>query len=521
MSNPFYDNEFEDFLKQHADQMRMYPGDNVWRNIHHEIHGHTRWPALTLFSILIIASLVIGTLVFKPHKAVLAESTTAVAEKIQSENANEAAGANKESGASAKKAAGITPLQKEDAEKDMLAAIVPQQIIPADLNAEKIIAADNSISGLNNTIVAASQPYAEISNAVAETKAVHTVADAEADAIALDNNVAKTSLEALITEYPYANFSSFFYNAETEDVTDANFFSVARIKNNNPNRYQGGFRLTALPDRSDISQLNLQYAKKLSSPAKIKLGKGFKSHLDFQFYVTPSFSFRRLVDNEHGLLSKSYISALPFASNYVVDIDQLIQHTPAMGYEVGTSVGYNITDNFAVRTGFQFNMQQYNISAYAQSLQPANIPLFTSNNSIATLDVVSGFRSTPTGTQQLSLKNRYYEISMPVGVDWRPVNNGKVSIGFAAAIQPTYKFDKEPFIISSNYKNYADGSQLMRNWTLNSNFETYVAYQAGAYRLQLGPQIRYQLMPTMSTNYPIKEYLLDYGVKIGLVKSLK
>ncbi|HRH61396.1 MAG TPA: hypothetical protein PL045_12540, partial [Chitinophagaceae bacterium] len=335
MSNPFYDNEFEDFLKQHADQMRMYPGDNVWRNIHHEIHGHTKWPALTLFSILIIASLVIGTLVFKPHKSLLAENTTAVAEKIQPENANEAAGVNKAPGASAKKVAGITPLQKEDAEKDILAAIVPQQIIPAGLNAEKNMAADNMINGLNNAIVAASQPYVETSNAVAETKAAHTVADAEPDAIASDNNTAKTSLEALITEYPYANFSSFFYNAEPEDVTDANFFSVARIKNNNPNRYQGGFRLTALPDRSDISQLNLQYAENhAASPAKIKLGKGFKSHLDFQFYVTPSFSFRRLVDNEHGLLSKSYISALPFASNYVIDLEQLIQHTPAMGYEV-------------------------------------------------------------------------------------------------------------------------------------------------------------------------------------------
>ena len=44
----------------------------------------------------------------------------------------------------------------------------------------------------------------------------------------------------------------------------------------------------------------------------------------------------------------------------------------------------------------------------------------------------------------------------------------------------------------------------MRNWNINTNFETYVGYTAGKYRWQLGPQFRYQLMPTMANNYPIK-----------------
>jgi len=101
----------------------------------------------------------------------------------------------------------------------------------------------------------------------------------------------------------------------------------------------------------------------------------------------------------------------------------------------------------------------------------------------------------------------------------RPINN-KFAWGIAASIQPTYTFDKEPFVITSNYKNYADGSQLMRNWNINTSFETYLGYNTGKYRWQIGPQIRYQLLPTMNNTYPIREYLLDYGIKVGLVRSL-
>src|SRR3954466_903140 len=67
MSNQFYDNEFEKYLKEKTNQYRMYPSDQVWRNIQNEIHGYRKWPALTFISIFIIAALVVGTVLVKPH----------------------------------------------------------------------------------------------------------------------------------------------------------------------------------------------------------------------------------------------------------------------------------------------------------------------------------------------------------------------------------------------------------------------------------------------------------------------
>src|SRR2546423_12992854 len=67
MSNEFYDNEFEKYLKEKTKQYRIYPSDQVWRNIQNEIHGYRKWPALTFISIFIITALVIGTVLVKPN----------------------------------------------------------------------------------------------------------------------------------------------------------------------------------------------------------------------------------------------------------------------------------------------------------------------------------------------------------------------------------------------------------------------------------------------------------------------
>jgi hypothetical protein len=202
----------------------------------------------------------------------------------------------------------------------------------------------------------------------------------------------------------------------------------------------------------------------------------------------------------------------------MVDVNRVIRHTSAAGYEIGLSLGYNLNKKFALRSGLQFNMREYDIDAYVHPIEPATIALLNRSSSDI-FNTVTGFRNTA-GSSPIVLKNRYYEISLPIGIDWRPVNK-KFAWGIATSIQPTYTFDKEPFIITSNFKNYADGSQLMRNWNLNTSFETYLGYNTGKYRWQIGPQIRYQLMPTMTNSYPIREYLVDYGIKIGLTRSLK
>jgi len=46
------DREFEQFLKENADNHRLYPADSVWENIHARLHPKKRWP---LTAILLLA----------------------------------------------------------------------------------------------------------------------------------------------------------------------------------------------------------------------------------------------------------------------------------------------------------------------------------------------------------------------------------------------------------------------------------------------------------------------------------
>lgn len=504
MDNRFYDNEFEKYLKEEADSYRMYPSDRVWRNIHSEIHGYRRWPALTIIAVFIISALVVGTVLLKPHDEPSTVSQTTVSKNLNHSNKISAGISNKTN--QEHQYLLPTKIQQQAFEKVAQPNLIPEaNYLLTETNIFPLKEA--SVDEPKSLMVASTNNIAQKDERIAEIVKENFNAVAEPSISGITKNLEKIS-------YPD------FISTALGQINYHEKINFSRTKFN----YNNSFGLNDMVNRdANINKaisliLNQNRKDGTEGSSSLARFKGKASKIDFQFYITPSVSYRRLVDNVNGELTKSYITALPFAANYVVDVNKVIQHTPAIGYEVGFTLGYNLTNKFAIRSGFQFNMRQYNINAYVHAFEPTTIALLTGNSS-SIVNTISGFRNIQ-GSAPIVLRNRYYEISMPVGIDWKAVNK-KLSWGIAASVQPTYTFDKEPFIITSNYKNYADGSQLLRNWNLNTNLETYIGYNTKNYRLQVGPQIRYQLMPTMSRAYPIREYLVDYGIKLSVIKALR
>jgi hypothetical protein len=467
----------------------------VWRNIQSEIHGHRRWPALTFISIFIIASLVVTTVLLKPPVHVVSinlnpnKSANVVSEKSS-------APAPAESGKNYTDKLSVEKITRQTIDKviESVETKQPEETLvvsePAQ-NASDIVTVNTSGKQQKMSGQILEEVRALDNRTLSDNVAVNTSASEvkHAAVIFSPSLLLRTDIGSTELYYREHNSSNFTFASMDDGPGGANDL---RFNFSLGNRNSG----------TSSSLINLS---------------GSSSRFDVQFYLTPSISYRRLVDDANGKLARSYITALPFTANYLIDVNRVIQHKPAAGYEVGLSLGYNLNRKFALRPGIQFNMRQYNIDAYVHSAEPALIAL-SDNGSSDVLNTITGFRNVA-GSTPIVLKNRYYEISLPLGVDWRPVNN-KFAWGIAASIQPTYTFDKEPFIITSNFKNYADGSRLMRNWNINTSFETYFGYNTGKYRWQIGPQVRYQLLPTMNNTYPIREYLLDYGIKVGLVRSL-
>src|SRR5258706_984005 len=67
MNESHHTDELEEYLQQQAGEHRMYPSDHVWKNIRKTIHTPKKWPALSVFTVLIISALVIGTVLNKPQ----------------------------------------------------------------------------------------------------------------------------------------------------------------------------------------------------------------------------------------------------------------------------------------------------------------------------------------------------------------------------------------------------------------------------------------------------------------------
>jgi hypothetical protein len=493
MGNRLYDNEFEEFLKSQANQHRMYPSDQVWRKIQGEVHGYRKWPALTIIAVFIIAALVVGTVAVKPHSEFIVQQKTQPA-ATGTEQLKDQSGST------------VTETGKIYADHLTVNNITSQTIAKVTETIQEKEAGEI-------LIVSSSESFADQPNNIdipvkATAYMPVLVQDKKDESNIADNTVAASQQNTSLPDARFIFSNNFNLTGNLNLPNSGYHFTDAVYKD------EFSFVRNASSSQANI---DLASARPAANSSLINLGKG-SSKLDFQFYVTPSISYRRLVDDVEGSLSKSYITALPYASNYVVDLNHVIQHRPAAGFEIGFSLGYNTGKKFALRTGLQFNTRQYNIDAFVHSVEPATIAL-SSDNSNLVFNTVSGFRNMD-GSTPIKLKNRYYEIAVPIGIDWRPINK-KFAWGIAAAIQPTYTFDKEPFIITSNYKNYADGSQLMRNWNINANVETYLGYNTGKYRWQIGPQLRYQLMPTMANSFPIREYPVDFGIKLGLTRSLK
>ncbi|MEO7211149.1 MAG: outer membrane beta-barrel protein [Chitinophagaceae bacterium] len=495
MENPYNHTEFEDFLKEQADQLRLYPTEHSWRHIQHELHGYKKWPALTAISVFVISLLVIGTLIIKP-----AIKTTIIAANAATLNNDGTINSTNNTNS----VNGPLLATKESSFPENLTIHNITQNTIASVSASLKLQNDAVAMYENNIALAANSESLKNENKSTNTN----LSNGKNDNLVVVKN----------SENPRHNFDMFNFALKTitQPLSVNTSYGLVDFKRdqNNSEPFYFKYALNTYTDYEVEDILNTSRKNYSLDVLKKSVSK-----LDFQFYLTPSVSYRRLTDNAQGKTAGTYVSAISLATSpFSVDVNKLVKYRPSIGYEVGFTLGYHLSDRLSIKSGLQFNMDQYNIDAF----------LYQNNSSFSVTEneptVFSPFlvnRSSGVLSVPFTLKNRFYQVSLPIGLDYKIAEHGNLSWNVAGSVQPTYTFDKEPFVVSTNFKDYADGSKLMRNWNVNGNVETYLSYKMGSVKWQVGPQFRYQFMPTMSQNYPIKEYLLNYGLKIGFTKAIK
>ena len=75
-------------------------------------------------------------------------------------------------------------------------------------------------------------------------------------------------------------------------------------------------------------------------------------------------------------------------------------------------------------------------------------------------------------------------------------------------------------MLSDDYNSYVKEPQVFRKWNLSAGAELFLSYQVGKIRWEFGPMVRYQVYSTYKSDYPVSENMLNYGIRIGISKSI-
>jgi hypothetical protein len=238
--------------------------------------------------------------------------------------------------------------------------------------------------------------------------------------------------------------------------------------------------------------------------------------LQWKIYFAPTVSYRKLSEN------KSYQNSNPFAAptNYpfasLSDVNSAVIHKPDFGFQLGVSAGYPVAKNLTITGGLQFNINRYDIKAFVYNGEQATINLSGGGGSTNSVTAWTYYRNY-SGYKSDWLNNFYFSVSAPIGVELKLLGKKKTYLGVAGTIQPTYILSDRAYLISTDYKNYAEVPWLIRHLNVNTSFETFVSYtNKRNTRWQIGPQVRYQILSSFQSKYPVKENLFDFGVKLGV-----
>jgi len=465
MERQFNNGDFEKLLRDNANQYRMYPSEKVWKGVHSALHSRRRWYGLTALIMFLITGSVVSYFIFsnEPGQNNLTEQKIATVQN----------------GAPIQNSA---PLTNEV--KNFTPAVnrpVPVVTLP--------------VTGLNRSYLRSFDPtlsVTEIAEVFPETKLNNTLVINETDKADVDQKIEMTNG---YTEQMPLDINLIDNNKAPLEESKINEAVIERT----------------ITDQSHVGddtekKINELVSAFASQSAVITKSKK-QSKVTAQVYFTPTVSYRKLSENKKVYAGGGY-SYVP-----VIDLNNVVKHKPAMGLEFGIEGRYHVSEKFSLKTGFQFNINRYDIKAYSHPTEIATVAL-SSGFGVDSLATLSNYRNF-SGNSPNWLENFYFQAAIPVGAELILSDKNGLQWGVSGSIQPTYVIGDRAYVISSDYKNYAKFPDLMRRWNISTGIGTFVSYSTGRIKWQVGPHARYQHLSSFVKELTVKEKLFSVGLKVG------
>lgn len=463
MERKFYHtNDFEELIKEKADLYKMYPSDRVWKGINKSLHTRRRWYWSGFVLLLSGITYLAITELVAPAPAPQAKKPAVEVQQPQQPTAQ------------------LNPFTSP---------VLEETLVPSSNDEE--LTSDFTI-GDDGIVTAAFE---------IPLKLLPGTADA--------NNSQKASVLISGLE-PLSTFEQ--YNIELSwPVHDAKIKVPADAIEKN---YKGKVILHTSEQTPEEERMRINW---LTDNAGYQYGAGKRNRISWQLAFAPTVNYRKLTGTRSKFLSNA--RTIPLAVNIDGDIDNLVNHKPALGFELGTHGLLKLNNRFTFKGGLQFNYSKYDIRAFRAPGEMTTIAL----NSQTGINPIVGYSDLRNfgGSAPEEIKNQYFQLSVPVGFEYKIFGKDRLQFKVASTIQPTYLLNSNTYLITTDFKNYAKEPSLVRKWNVNAGAEAYISYDRGGVTWQVGPQFRYQLLSSYKKEYPIREYLMEYGIKVGITKTIR
>lgn len=463
MEKKFYHTDFEELIKEKADQYKMYPSDRVWKGIDRAIRSRRKW-YWSGFVLLLsgVSYLAITELMSPATVAPVKQNATAQKPLVTPQQLNPLTASSITADALS------TPLSGDEITSDFLleddgnvtaAFEIPLKLLPGTANVNSGQKASLRISGLA----------------------------------------------------PLGNREQ--YNFELS-WPESGINVAAELPHP---RVQQNEKIVLHPQEQTPVEEKVRINWLLDNAA-FRVPTGKTKRISWQLAFSPTVNYRKLTGSRNAKTYYASTPNIPLALRLDGNVGNLVNHKPALGFELGTHGHMTLNNRFTFKAGLQFNYSKYDIRAFRAPAELTTIALNSqTGNAIVGVSDIRNFG----GTTPADLKNQYFQLSMPVGFEFRVFGNENLQLNLASTLQPTYLLNSNTYLITTDFKNYAKEPSLVRKWNVNAGAEAFIAYVRGGVKWQVGPQFRYQLLSSYKNEYPIKEYLMEYGIKVGITKTIR
>lgn len=483
MEDRYHNRDFERFVKENADQYRMFPSERVWKGIHSSLHTRKWWYGLGALLLLLTAGIVTWVMILSPSGK----------QEIAFENISD-----KENTASN---SALNNEQKNVAE----VVIFPAKTKTGTKNTSY---SDPGYFPQNNI------PYSLVTgtshdNNIIDLKQPERVAQSFSNLPGNSKNINKPTY---IVDKPIQNpFENLNINNRAP-LHKQTILEEPAVESNNETAPEN----TSKTDGRSLLSNSEIYPLTIESVINSYRYTPRSKKTTWQFYLMPTVSYRRLKENMNFVrAARSNGTISPDILISYENVNSVVSHKPDLGFELGFNAGIPITNNFKFIAGLQFNVSKYDIRAFSYQNELATIALNSSGRAAVT--AVTPYRSYGSDNRTSWLHNLYISASAPVGIEAKFNNKRKVYSGFAATLQPTYIIDNKAYLLSTDFKNYAEVPSLTRKWNLNTSFEIFAGIPSKKVDWRVGPQVRYQALSSFRDDYPLREHLFDFGLKLGVM----